>query len=75
MKSALYIALIATSTMLSVSVYAIPPIPPTAPREVPPLIVCKDANELSEEEIGLLNAESSKIISFDQEIREICFKR
>ena len=75
MKNTLYIALVAISTFLSLSVYAIPPSPPTPIKEAPSIIVCKDANALTEKEIADLNENSEKIISFDQEMREICFKK
>lgn len=75
MKTALYIALIATTTILSLSVQAIPPSPPTPVKEIPAMIICKDANALTEKEIDELNTDSDKIISFDQELREICFKK
>jgi hypothetical protein len=76
MKAALYIALIAMTTVLSVSVQAIPPAPPT-PIEIdgPALIICKDANTLTENEIKDLNNDSEKVVSFDQELKEICFTK
>ncbi|MBC7715036.1 MAG: hypothetical protein H7177_16940 [Rhizobacter sp.] len=75
MKNALYIALIATATVLSVSVQAIPPNPPTPAKDAPAVIICKDANALTSIEIEELNADTDKLISFDSELREVCFKK
>ena len=75
MRATMYSALTALTIILSSNVYAIPPVPPSPAQEAPAMIICKDANALTVEEIDLLNEDTDRIISFDQEIREVCFKK
>lgn len=71
MKLTLFSALLLLS---AVNVHAIPPVPPTALKQGPAIITCKDLNALTEEEIAELNEDPEKIVSVDLEIREVCFK-
>lgn len=60
---------------LSANVHAIPPLPPTSIVAEQAEIVCKHDLALTEEEIKDINEDVEKIVSFDQDLREICFKK
>ena len=75
MKASIYSALIAIVISLSANVHAIPPVPPTPAKTEPAVIICKDANALTEEEIEELNQDSERIVSFDADLREVCYKK
>jgi hypothetical protein len=75
MRTNIYSALVALTIITSSNVYAIPPVPPSPAQEAPLMIICKDTNALTVEEIDLLNEDTDRIISFDQELREVCFKK
>lgn len=70
MKSAL---LFLFTLVLSTQLLAIPPLPPMPIEEND--LVCKDTNTLTQLEIESLNQNPESIISFDQELREVCFKK
>lgn len=70
MKASMLIALIALST----SVYAIPPVPPSPVATEPVVIKCVDFNSMNSEELAELEEDTSRIISLDQETREICIR-
>lgn len=75
MKNSLYVTLVALVSVLSLSVHAIPPVPPSPIRIAKESkIICKDVNALTVEEIELINEDPDRIISFDEELREICYK-
>jgi hypothetical protein len=61
-------------SIITTNAYAIPPLPPTQIKEKEE-IICKDANALTEKEIEDLGSKADKIISFDEELREVCFKK
>ncbi len=75
MKASIYSVLFAMVISLSASVHAIPPVPPTPAKGEPTAVICKDANALTEEEIEELNQDSERIVSFDAELREVCYKK
>ena len=85
MKISLSITLVAMMTALSFSAHAIPPIPPslmaalnakakinTVPQTI---IICRDINALSADELEDFEKSDDKIVSFDQETRELCLEK
>lgn len=74
MKASMLIALIALTSVLSTSAQARPPFPPTSVNSEPVVIVCKDLNALTEDEIEFLNEDVERIISVDHELREVCYR-
>ena len=75
MKVSIYSALITIMVSLSASVHAIPPVPPSPIQSKVEVIVCKHDLALTVEEIEDLNNDIEKFVSFDEELREICFKK
>ena len=80
MKTSLYMALVGLMTVASISSYAIPPVPPSvAATSAPQIVVCVDFNSLSSEDLTELEKgvqeNPEKIISLDEETREICFSK
>lgn len=75
MKNSLYVTLFSLVSILSFSVHAIPPVPPSPIRVTKESsITCKDLNALTVLEIEYLNEDPDRIVSVDQELREVCFK-
>ena len=76
MKTPVYVALIIVASALSIGVQAIPPAPPSLvqKKNVAKKIQCRDIKDLTVEEMSKLEENSDKVISFDQESGEICFK-
>lgn len=72
MKTSLYVALFALTA--SISAFAIPPIPPSPVMSEPTVVRCVDFNSLDSEELAELEADTSLIVSLDQETRELCYK-
>lgn len=75
MKVSIYSVLFAIMISLSASVHAIPPVPPSPIGSEVEVIVCKHDLELTVEEIEDLNNNIEKFVSFDEELRIICFKK
>lgn len=75
MKASIYSALFAIAISLSASVHAIPPVPPTPIKSEPVVIICKHDLALTEEEIQEINNDIEKFVSFNEQLREICFKK
>lgn len=75
MKASINSVLFAMAISLSASVHAIPPVPPTPAHGEPVVIICKHDLALTVEEIEELNNDVEKFVSFDEELREICFKK
>jgi len=74
MKASMLIALIALTAVMSTGAQARPPFPPTSVSSEPAVIVCKDLNALTEDEIELLNEDVERIVSVDLEFREVCYR-
>lgn len=75
MKASIYSVLFAMVVTISSTVHAIPPVPPTPIKSEPIIIICKHDLALTEEEITALNEDVEKFVSYDQYLREICFKK
>lgn len=74
MKASMLVALIALTAVFSTGAQARPPFPPTSVSSEPAVIVCKDLNALTEDDLELLNDDVERIISVDHELREVCYR-
>lgn len=73
MKAKLLITAMALASIMT-SAQARPPFPPSPASKEPVIIICKDMNALTEAEIEELNNDVEKIVSADQDLREVCFR-
>lgn len=71
MKASLFIIAL---SVLSISAHAIPPVPPSPTKIEPSVVRCVDFNSLTSDELADLEDHTDKIISLDEESREICYK-
>ena len=66
--------LTAVFLLSALNVHAIPPSPPSPIKSGPTVLLCKNINSLTEDELEEINQDSGKVVSVDQETQVVCLR-